>query len=347
MSEDNNQNEEEKELDGSEGEGESSGFKSKGILILGLIVFIAALFAVQEYVHFDSMFKDKKKVKHVHKNMPSAAVPLPGAHSDASHKEAKEHIDLHKKDIPHTHEVDSHQGLPTPVESVKAVTDKDDQHIKEVVGKYIEENPEVVAKALQSLTEKMSKERDNNSKSFIKNNMQKIVSGRPWLGNPHGSVVIVEFFDYKCTYCKKSNVVLEKILKDYPQAKLVLQPVPVLGKNSESAVKAALAVWKISPKHFEHFHEDLINSPTIDEHSILAVARKNGISTDALTKEMESEEVKKIVNDNLSNARSIGMKGVPTFIVKGELVPGSLSYEGFKEILGKSNSQDKTGHDSH
>jgi protein-disulfide isomerase len=236
---------------------------------------------------------------------------------------------------------DSNVTVPksAPVDSVHGMPVKDDQDIKEVVRKYIEENPEVVAKALQNLNQKMSKDRESKSKNFIKDNIQDITTGRPYLGNPKGSVTIVEFFDYKCSYCRRSHIVLERVLKDYPEVKLVLQPVPVLGKNSAEAVRAALAVWKLSPSHFDKFHEDLINSATIDDDSILAIARKHGISTDALIKEMGSENIQKLVNDNLEIAQNVGMRGVPTFIVKGELVPGSLSYEGFKDLLDSPVSQ--------
>ncbi|MCH9753478.1 MAG: DsbA family protein [Alphaproteobacteria bacterium] len=335
---------ENEEGDASEG---SSIFKSKGLLVLGLIIFVGLLFFAQQYLHFGDD-KDQKEVSHTHDGSGAPVIPAVQPKTAPSVSAKNAHKDLHKKDIPHTHgdsqgavAQPSVKAVPesAPVDSVHGMPVQDDKEIEEVVRKYIESNPEVVAKALQNLNEKMSKDRDVKSKSYLKDNMEKITSNRPYLGNSKGNTKIVEFFDYKCSYCRRSHIVLERVLKDYPDVKLILQPVPVLGKNSAEAVRASLSVWKLFPDHFEKFHEDLINSPTIDDNSILDIARKHGLSTDALTKEMKSQDIQKLVNENLEIAQNVGMRGVPTFIVKGELVPGSLSYEGFKDLLGDSKSR--------
>ena len=122
-------------------------------------------------------------------------------------------------------------------------------------------------------------------------------------------------------------------MKEYPSVKLILLPIPMLGKNSADAVRGSAAVWNLSRKHFSDFHEALINSPSIDDNTISTIAAKLGIASESLSKEMKSPEVQKMIDENLGIAQHAGVRGVPTFIIDGELVPGSLSYEGFKEIL--------------
>jgi|GEM_PF-2258789 len=349
---------------------------TKGMLIIGLIIFVAVLFGIQKYIHFDKNDRHPADPKHasLKNEAPSDNAIMPDA--------AKMHEE-HGNDVTHQHGATANSAVPAPdatkqirIESAPAplpsneaavptvpiesavptstapvaaphsvaaptATDnnlvaKNDKQVEEVVRKYIESNPEVVAKALQNLNAKMSKDRDGKSKDYIKNNIQKIYAGKPYLGNPAGKSVVVEYFDYKCSYCRRSHLVLERVIKDYPDVKVVLVPVPVLGQNSAEAARAAVAVWILSPANFATFHENLINSPTISLDTILAIARKIGLSTDALTAKMNSPEVEALINENLDSAQGIGMKGVPTFIVNEELIPGSLSYEGFKEELSKA-----------
>lgn len=323
---------------------------TKGMLIIGLILFVGVLFGIQKYIHFDK--NDRHEAGHNHPSLKSE-MPSDGAitqddHNHSTHQQganvavrsdATRQVRIESAPAPSNNTVPAmalDNVVPTDAAPLgNKVTIQDDKQVEEVVRKYIESNPEVVAKALQNLNTKMNQSRDIKSKDYIKNNIGKIYTGKPYIGNPAGKSVVVEYFDYKCSYCRRSHLVLERVIKDFPDVKVVLVPVPVLGQNSAEAARAAVAVWSLSPGNFATFHEDLINSSTISLDTISAIARKIGLSTDALTAKMNSPEVEAIINDNLDSAQGIGMKGVPTFIVNEELIPGSLSYEGFKEELSK------------
>ncbi len=300
----------------------SGGFNpSKGMIIGGLIVFVIILFAAQEYIHFgDKNHKgpqDTKKVSSRKQVKTSTATPDIGNSPRTN--------DVHSS----AHSGDSIVPRNSPIPSHK----QSKKDIEKIIGQYIENNPEIVAKALQNLNAKMDKQREGNAKNYLKNNMNKITESKIYLGNPDGKDIIVEFFDYKCSYCRRSHLVMERVMKEYPSVKLILLPIPMLGKNSADAVRGSAAVWNLSRKHFSDFHEALINSPSIDDNTISTIAAKLGIASESLSKEMKSPEVQKMIDENLGIAQHAGVRGVPTFIIDGELVPGSLSYEGFKEIL--------------
>jgi len=60
----------------------------------------------------------------------------------------------------------------------------------------------------------------------------------PVLGDPHGDVTIVEFFDYACSYCKAVEPRLESALRSDPHVKLILKEFPIL--TPESLIAARL-----------------------------------------------------------------------------------------------------------
>lgn len=51
----------------------------------------------------------------------------------------------------------------------------------------------------------------------------------PVLGNPKGDITIVEYFDYQCPYCKKISPVLDQVISDDKNVRLVLKDWPILG----------------------------------------------------------------------------------------------------------------------
>jgi len=357
MSDDKNQDLEQNETNTAPDEQETqssdigqlpSGFKiTKGMLIIGLIVFVVVLFGIQKYIHFEGSESDRSRAKDEMKdeshgsNMVvanDASQENPPAVNQAPAVPAQQNA----PSMPSQGGTSMPSSIvPSASNGAGVISPNDQKNIQDIVRQYIVNNPEIVAEALQNLNAKAEQAKESQSKNFLANNMNSIIANRPYFGNASGNIVIIDFFDYKCSYCKTSNAVLERIVKDYPEVKVVLEPLPVLGKSSSDAARASLAVWRISPKNFMQFHDALINSPTIDQPTMMSLASKQGISTDALTKEMNSPDVQNLMNSNMTASQQIGVKGVPTFIVNGELIPGSLTYEGFKDLLDKARMRKK------
>ncbi len=78
----------------------------------------------------------------------------------------------------------------------------------------------------------------------------------PVLGNPKGDVTVVEFFDYQCPYCKKIHPMLEKVVREDGNVRLVLKDWPILGDPSGYAARLVLAA-KYQNK-YEAAHRALI-----------------------------------------------------------------------------------------
>ncbi len=217
--------------------------------------------------------------------------------------------------------------------------------IEQIIQEYIKQHPEVIIDAFRDYEQKMIQEKMQQSKNFIDNNMQKLINGRPFLGNPSGSKLIVKFFDYQCGYCKHNHLVMQRIVNEDKDVKVVLENVPVLGTSSALAAKASVAMWKINPMAFDKFHNDLMNTTEINEKVIENLAKKYRVSKDKLFKEMDSNDAQQAINDNMQLAHQLGIQGVPAFIVNGHFIPGSISYEDLKNAMAKKPEQNHH-HDS-
>ena len=126
------------------------------------------------------------------------------------------------------------------------------------------------------------------------------------LGNPHGNVTFVEFFDYNCGYCKRAMDDMLTLLKNDPKLKVVLKEFPVLGPGSVEAAQVAVAVRmqdKTGKKYLE-FHQKLLGGRgQADKARALAVAKDVGLDMARLEKDMASAEVKATPSGKLQARR--------------------------------------------
>ncbi len=159
----------------------------------------------------------------------------------------------------------------------------------------------------------------------------------PVLGNPEGDVTVIEFFDYRCPYCRRAAPVIDALLAGDPGVRLVLKEWPILGPQSIEAARAALAAHlqgRYEPVHRALMAGDL----DADADAIIDFAAQRGADPAAMRDAMGSDRVTDmlIVNDELATA--IGFSGTPAFVVGEKLVPGAVSLETLRELVAQARA---------
>ncbi len=212
------------------------------------------------------------------------------------------------------------------------------EEVESVVAEYIQNNPQAILDSVNKHQQNSAAEEGKKAQENITQKQKEIENDptSPMAGNPKGDVVIVEFFDYSCGYCKNVFPTIEKLLEEDKNIKIVFKELPILGPNSELAAKAGLAVNMIAPGKYFEFHKKLMIGRTGGQESINAIAKELGIDTAALEEKMKSPEIEKTIMADKEMAASIGIRGTPAFIVGGELVPGAIDYEAFKGLIAKA-----------
>jgi protein-disulfide isomerase len=136
----------------------------------------------------------------------------------------------------------------------------------------------------------------------------------PVLGNPAGDVVIVEFFDYACPYCKAVEPRLEALLKSDRKVKLVLKEFPILTPQSMIATRAALA--SVRQGKYRSFHQAMMNfRGQLLESDIFDMAKGAGLDLTRLRRDMPAPEISDEIIANFNLARGIRAFQTPVFIV--------------------------------
>src|SRR5262249_17741789 len=161
------------------------------------------------------------------------------------------------------------------------------------------------------------------------------------IGNPRGSVTMVEFFDYNCAFCKRAMVDMFDLLKNDSDLRFVLKEFPVLGPSSVEAAHVAVAARMQDPsgKKYMEFHQKLLGGRgPADKMHALAVAKDVGFDMARLEKDMNSDEVKATIEENIKLADALGVSGTPTYVVGDEVVVGAV---GLDELRARIKSERK------
>ncbi|MEO3990270.1 DsbA family protein [Pseudocitrobacter cyperus] len=161
----------------------------------------------------------------------------------------------------------------------------------------------------------------------------------PRQGASKPALIIVNFTDYNCPYCKQFDPMLEKIVHDYPQVQLVVKLLPFRGESSMTSARVALTTWRQQPDQFWALHQRLMaKKGTHDDASILSAQQK----TQTAEIKMD-EQSRESVNMNLILSQVLGIQGTPATIVGDQMVAGAIAYNDLealvKEQLAKVNAQ--------
>jgi protein-disulfide isomerase len=212
--------------------------------------------------------------------------------------------------------------------------------IEKIVREYLLSHPEVLQDAMAELEKRQTAEDAEKHLAAIKDNATAIFSSprQVNLGNLQGDVTMVEFFDYNCAFCKRAMSDMLDLLKTDAKLRVVLKEFPVLGEGSVQAAQVAVAVRmqdKTGKKYLD-FHTKLLGGRgPADKARALAAAKEAGFDLARLDKDLQSDEVKQTLEENLKLAEGLGLNGTPSYVFPAEVVVGAV---GLPALKGKINA---------
>ena len=219
------------------------------------------------------------------------------------------------------------------------------------IGDYLRKNANFVAQIVEAQQEKIQAEREAEAKRAqeeaqkaqaekLKGYVEEISKDAKYysLGNKDGKYVIIEFFDYRCGWCKRTNSALwEKIDGGKaPNIRWIPVDAPIFGEGSALISRYVLSAGK-QGKYAEMHHEVVSASGNLDKVALDQLAKKVGLNLDQLNKDVESDEIKAQLENNMKMAQEIGVQGVPFMIVNGRPHGGALLNESLEQAVKESN----------
>lgn len=235
-------------------------------------------------------------------------------------------------------------GVTAQAQDMKQYIKRDE--LPKLIAEYLKNNPEVIIESLQGMEDKNKKQAQNNIPPIIK----KIVADPnvPYMGAKDGDVVIVEFMDYNCGYCKKQFADLMKLMGDDNKIKVIIVDYPILAQSSFSAAMGSLFAHKAGK--FSEFHQQMIAKRELSDNVINEFLSNDLKIDDKTLKDAKLiTQFQNLIKNNLENGRKMGVNGTPALIITDKngvmasvdkaFVPGYVAFDTLKSLVGEARKK--------
>ena len=214
--------------------------------------------------------------------------------------------------------------------------------LQEEIRLYLLENPEIIMEAVEVLRKKEQQAAVQFDFELVKKNKKAIFEdGFSFIGgNPNGDITLVEFIDYRCSYCKKAHTEVQKLLSTDGNVRFVIKEFPILCEDSLMLSKFALAVKVVhGDEMYKLVHEILIKmkSPPNDK-AFDQIMNNLNLDADRVESKMQSNEVNGMIAYTRTLAERLKISGTPTFVINDELIRGYVPFDALTDIV--SNKRD-------
>ncbi|MBO6728730.1 MAG: thioredoxin domain-containing protein, partial [Maricaulis sp.] len=204
------------------------------------------------------------------------------------------------------------------------LTDNERDEVREIVREYIISNPEIIEEALIELQRRARDRELRNFYTSIEDNHDAIYADArdARIGPEDADIVIVEFVDYKCSYCRVASEWVDSVTERYgDRVQIIFKEYPVLGADSIEAARAALAALRQGTEVYRAFHHKMITaSGPLPSGRIDSLAQMAGVDVARMREDMQDPEIMAQIGQVRSLGQVMGISGTPFFIVDGRVI---------------------------
>mgnify|MGYP006280244273 CR=1 FL=1 len=233
-------------------------------------------------------------------------------------------------------------GLVMALAAAPAAAEPTREEIEDVVRTLLQREPELVIQAIQTFQQQQEEARAAQAQAAIESQREGLISSaHPSVGPLDAAVHVVEFFDYRCGYCRRMVPALEALQRSHDDVRVVYVEFPVLGPDSLRAAQASLAAWQQDPDGYWEFHKAMMTADDLSAPAIEALAAAHGLDTDRLIDDMQGPAVRERLQTNFQMAQAIGIEGTPAFVVGDSFMPGAVPLERLEAAVAAAREQNE------
>ncbi len=162
------------------------------------------------------------------------------------------------------------------------------------------------------------------------------VDDDPALGSADAPVVIIEFSDYQCPYCRRFRLeVFDRLREAYgDKIYFVYRDFPLMQIHPEAVPAAIAANCAGEQGAYWDFHDKLFEQTQgLSKEAYLAYAEELGLDMAAFTACIEEERYKDEVLADFRDGQRLGVTGTPTFFINGLPLVGAQPFEVFQQMI--------------
>jgi len=228
-------------------------------------------------------------------------------------------------------------ALPAAAFDIDVMTDAEREAFRSEIRAYLLENPEVLMEAIAVLEERRNQGAQAAEVAMLEENREGIFNdGYSFVGgNPDGDVTIVEFLDYRCSFCKRVYPSVEELIASDGNIRFIVKEFPILGEASVLGSRYAIATKRIEgDEAYKAAHDALmILRGHLNDAALTRISDQNGFDHDAILAEMGSEDITEIIATNRALGNRLEIQGTPSFVMGDNFVRGFVELDQMRAIV--------------
>lgn len=205
------------------------------------------------------------------------------------------------------------------------------QAFRAEIRSYLMDNPEVLMEALGVLEERQAAAQAQGDLDLISTNADALFNDTHSgvSGNPDGDIVMVEFIDYRCGFCRRAHPEVSELISTDGNIKLVTKEFPILGEASVLASQFAIAtLQKAGQDAYGSVNDALISMRgDITTESLERLGQELNLDVEPIMAHMTSDEVQDVILKNRTLAQRLQINGTPSFVIQDQMLRGYLPLE--------------------
>jgi protein-disulfide isomerase len=158
-------------------------------------------------------------------------------------------------------------------------------------------------------------------------------------------VTIVKAFDFACPYCMQTSDLMSELVTEYNgkvrvvYKNLVVHPDTAMAGHLASCAAAKQGKYVAFKKVFwekaftPYAQSRGKEAGAMQKDNILAISKDVGLDTAKLATDMDGEECKKLVQQDMSELEVFRVGSTPTFFINGKMFAGALPKPQFKKLI--------------
>ena len=217
------------------------------------------------------------------------------------------------------------------------LTDEERRAFREEVRAYLLANPELLVEAINVLEQRQARDLALAEVRMLEDNSRAIYEDPASYvgGNPEGDIVMVEFLDYRCSFCRRAHDEVNELITSDGNIKIIVKEYPILGDESVLASRFAIATLQTEgPEAYKQVNDALMLMRTsVTQAALARLGRQFDLDVDKILEVMDTEEVSSVIEANYELGRRMQVTGTPTFIFGEQIVRGYVPLDGMRQMV--------------
>lgn len=227
--------------------------------------------------------------------------------------------------------------LPMAATEIGDMTDAERQAFRGEIRAYLLENPEVLMEAIAVLEGRQAEEEARMQELAVVDNAPALFNSAfdHVGGNLDGDVVIVEFMDYRCSFCRRAHPEVSELVASDGNIRIITKEFPILGEQSTLASRFAIATRiALGGEAYELVGDGLMAMRSdVTELALARLADDLDLDSEAIFEAMDDPLVQSTIDANRALGQRMGITGTPSFVFGDQMVQGYVPLPDMMDIV--------------